>query len=166
MPTLRDVAVGAEASGAAALIVGDGPLGDPVVLAAGLASWVHRALLGVRTSLTSGRHPAVLARELTSLDLVCGARALLCVVPPFDDHDAVAEAIALCRALWREGVADGGERFPVARAVNRPRPASDHSPLVALDLTAGADASPVLLGVADLILRPTPDRTLCRMERA
>jgi len=162
---LRDQAVRAEADGAGAVFVSDGPLGDPVVLAAGLASLVHRVLLGVRTPLTAGRHPAVLARDLTALDLVCGARSVLCVPPPFGEPETLIEAIGLCRALWREGVADGGTHFPVVGAVNRPRPATGGSPLVALDLTANDEAAPALLGAADLLLRPTGDPAVCSLER-
>jgi len=162
---LWDEAVEAEADGADAVFVSDGPLGDPVVLAAALSSTVRRALLGVRTSLTAGRHPAVLARELTTLDLVCGARSVLCVAPPFSEPDPLTEAIELCRALWREGEADGGTYFPVAGAVNRPRPATGTSPLLALDLTARDEPAPELVGAVDLLLRPTDDPAVCRLER-
>ena len=108
------------------------------MLAAGLSSSVRRLLLGVRTSLDLGATPGgAWPVSSTTLDLVCGGRSLLCVAPPFDDPDALREAIGLCRALWRDGRADGGEYYPVEGAVNRPPPFSDGSPLVALDLTAG-----------------------------
>jgi len=162
---LREQAEWAEADGAGAVVVGEGPLGDPVVLGAGLSSSVHRALLGVRMSLTSGRHPAVVAREMSTLDLVCGGRSVLCAAPPFGDPEALREAIELCRALWRHGVADGGDHFPVQSAVNRPRPFTDASPLVALELGTGSELPPALVGVADLLLRPTPERAVWRMER-
>ena len=131
---LRDEAVRAGAEGCGVVLLGEGPLGDPVVLAAGLSPSVPEILLGVRLTLSpAGRHPAVIARELTSLDLVCGGRSVLCFTPPFDDR--LAEAIALCRAMWRDGEASSdGPHFPVAAAVNRPGPAGPGSPKLALDL--------------------------------
>ena len=162
---LREQAEWAEANGAGAVVIGEGPLGDPVVLAAGLSSSVHRALLGVRTSLTSGRHPAVVAREMTTLDLVCGGRSVLCAAPPFGRPEALREAIELCRALWRQGVADGGEHFPVERAVNRPRSFTDASPMVALELAPTGELPEALVGVADLLLHPSPERSVWRMAR-
>ena len=97
----------------------------------------------------------MLARELTSLDLVCGGRSILCFAPPF--AEPLAEAITLCRALWREGeVASDGPQFPVRARRNRARPAGEHSPLIALDLTGGDEAGS-LGGPVDLVLRPTAD---------
>jgi alkanesulfonate monooxygenase SsuD/methylene tetrahydromethanopterin reductase-like flavin-dependent oxidoreductase (luciferase family) len=112
-------------------------------------------LLGVRVRLSdTERHPALLAREATSLDLVCDGRTMLCFVPPFTD--GVGEAIALCRALWRDGMAEhGGPEYPVEGAVNRPRP-SGRGPRVALDLTEARSAPPSqIIAAADLLLRPT-----------
>ncbi len=162
---LRVEALRAEAEGAGAVFVSEGPLGDPVVLAAGLSASVSRALLGVRTRLQGGRHPAVWARELTTLDLVCGARTVLCLASPFSGPERLIEAIGLCRTLWRQGVADGGTHFPVTGAVNRPRPATAGSPLVALDLTTGEEPAPGLIDVADLLLRPGDRPSACRVER-
>ena len=120
MAGLRTEAVRAAADGAQVLFVSPGDLGDPFVLAAGLAPRVPGVLLGVRLGLAEdGRHPAMLAREVTSLDLVCGGRSVLCFGPPFDDQ--LAEAIALCRAMWREGEAD--ERGPALPGAGRRQPA-------------------------------------------
>ncbi len=144
----------------------EGSLGDPIVLAAGLSSSVPGLLLGARLGLASdGRHPALLARDMTSLDLVCGGRSVLCFTPPFDDR--LAEAITLCRAMWRDGeAASGGPYFPVSGAVNRPRPAGAGSPLIALDLTAPAAERPeASYGAADLLLHPTDEPTVCLVER-
>jgi alkanesulfonate monooxygenase SsuD/methylene tetrahydromethanopterin reductase-like flavin-dependent oxidoreductase (luciferase family) len=169
---LRAAAVRAESEGAGAVFLGPGPLGDPFVLAAGLSSAVTRPLLGVRVRLsTAERHPALLAREATSLDHVCGGRTVLCFLPPF--AEALGEAIALCRKLWRDGVAEhGGVAYVVEGAVNRPRPPTDKSPLVALDATGsmgqtgGAAALPSgLVDAADLLLLPTDEPDRCLVER-
>ena len=163
---LRAEAARAGAGGAVVLFVSRGALGDPFVLAAGLSLSVPRALVGVRLGLTEdGRHPAILAREATSLDLVCGGRSVLCFTPPFDSR--LAEAIALCRALWREGEADStGPHFPVHAAVNRPRPAGAGGPLVALDLTGRGERPDVLSDAADLLVHGTDDAAVGRVERA
>ncbi len=169
---LRAAALQAEAEGAGAVFLGPGPLGDPFVLAAGLSSTVTRALLGVRVRLSSDeRHPALLAREATSLDHICGGRTVLCFLAPFTD--ATGEAIALCRKLWRDGIAEhGGIEYVVEGAVNRPRPPTDRSPLVALDATGsmgeGGEAAVPPSGItnaADLLLLPTKEPGRCRVER-
>jgi hypothetical protein len=107
----------------------------------------------------------MLAREATSLDLVCEGRTVLCFLPPFDD--GLAEAIALCRALWRDGVAEhGGPEYPVAGAVNRPRP-QGRGPRVGLDLTEAGAAPPVgIVTAADLLLRPTGEANRILVESA
>jgi alkanesulfonate monooxygenase SsuD/methylene tetrahydromethanopterin reductase-like flavin-dependent oxidoreductase (luciferase family) len=163
---LRAEAVRAGADRADVLFVSRGPLGDPFVLAAGLSLSVPRVLVGVRLGLAEdGRHPAMLAREVTSLDLVCGGRSVLCFIPPFDGR--LAEAIQLCRALWREGEAENtGPHFPVRAALNRPRPAGRRSPLVALDLTGGDELPAVLSGAADLVVHGTDETAVGRVERA
>ncbi|HEY6429082.1 MAG TPA: hypothetical protein VIX84_17820 [Acidimicrobiales bacterium] len=169
---LRTAATRAQAEGAGALFFGPGPLGDPFVLAAGLSSAVTKPLLGVRVRLsTAERHPALLAREATSLDHVCGSRTVLTFLPPFTD--ATGEAIALCRALWRDGIAEhGGAEFVVQGAVNRPRPPREGSPLIALDLTgsmgekgAPAAAPSGIADAADLILLPSQEPDRCLVER-
>jgi alkanesulfonate monooxygenase SsuD/methylene tetrahydromethanopterin reductase-like flavin-dependent oxidoreductase (luciferase family) len=164
---LRAAARRAEADGADALFVSEGVLGDPFVLAAALSVSVPRVLLGVRVvSPPRGRHPTLLARETTSLDLVCDGRSALCFKPPFGDD--LLEAIVLCRSMWRDGTATStGPTFPVPGAVNRPGPAGAKSPLVALDLT-DPDHLPVppdLQSVSDLLLLPTDDPAICRLER-
>jgi alkanesulfonate monooxygenase SsuD/methylene tetrahydromethanopterin reductase-like flavin-dependent oxidoreductase (luciferase family) len=175
--TLREQADQAVAGGAAAVFVTEGSLGDPIVVAAGLAATVPGVRLGARLHFSGGgRHPAMLARELTSLDLVCGGRSVVCFTPPFTD--TLAEAITLCRALWRDGeVAIDGPAFPVHAGRNRARPqgGADDSPLIALDFTgSGGDGAAdevaaggetALVALADLVLRPTPDPAVCRLER-
>jgi alkanesulfonate monooxygenase SsuD/methylene tetrahydromethanopterin reductase-like flavin-dependent oxidoreductase (luciferase family) len=167
---LRAEAARAGAEGAAALFVSAGALGDPIVLAAGLAPVVPQLLLGARVQLdTDGRHPALLARELTCLDLVCEGRSVLCFAPPF--AAPLAEAIFLCRALWHSGeVVHDGPCYPVRAPANRARPAGEGSPLIALDLSVGDELPSFLAGAADLLLRPDPGADVenpvaCSLER-
>ncbi len=164
-PGLRAEAVRAGTQGAAAVFLSSGPLGDPVVLAAGLADLVPELLLGARIDLSvDGRHPAMLARDVTSLDLVCGGRSVLCFPPPFTDE--LAEAISLCRAMWRAGeVVHAGPNFAVRAAPDRARPAGERSPRIALDLTAGDVPPDDLAGSADFLLQPTAAPAVCLLER-
>ena len=89
----------------------------------GLAPLVPRVLLGARVVWgREARHPALLARDVISLDLVCGGRSVLCFAPPFTE--ALVEVISLCRALWLTGEAvHEGPDFPVQAAATRARPA-------------------------------------------
>jgi alkanesulfonate monooxygenase SsuD/methylene tetrahydromethanopterin reductase-like flavin-dependent oxidoreductase (luciferase family) len=164
---LRSEAARAAAEGEAALFLSESALGDPIVLAAGLAPELPRVLLGARVELgRQERHPGILARDITSLDLVCGGRSVLCFAPPFTEP--LAEAISLCRALWLPGEAvHAGPRFPVQAAANRARPAGRESPLIALDLSAGGELPDFLVGAADLLLRPSAaaNPAACRLER-
>jgi alkanesulfonate monooxygenase SsuD/methylene tetrahydromethanopterin reductase-like flavin-dependent oxidoreductase (luciferase family) len=164
---LRQQAMEAEEDGTGAIVVSDGSLGDPFVQAAALSAFVRHALVGVRVALLDGeRHPTMLARECTALDLLCGGRSVLCFGPPFTDLEGLEEALALCRAMWRHGKAIGpGPRYPVPDAVNRPQPATATSPRLALDLTgpeAGGAAG--LAGAVDLVLRPTGRADFCLLE--
>jgi alkanesulfonate monooxygenase SsuD/methylene tetrahydromethanopterin reductase-like flavin-dependent oxidoreductase (luciferase family) len=159
-------ATDAAAHGAAAVFVRGGHRGDPIVLAAGLAPLVPDVLLGARIELGPGeRHPALLARDLTSLDLACGGRSVLCFAPPFTEQ--LVEAALLCRALWGAGaVVSDGPHFPVRAAANRTRPTGEDSPLIAFDLTGGDELPPSLAAAGDLVLRPLPaGRDTCRLER-
>ena len=166
MAGLRQQASQAAARGAAAVFLRSGPQGDPIVLAAGLGPVVPDVLLGAVIELgPRERHPAMLARDLTSLDLACGGRSVLCFAPPFTEE--LAEAALLCRALWQAGeVVSEGPNFPVQAAANRTRPAGEHSPLIAFDLTGGDELPPLVAAAGNLVLRPvngTPDA--CRLER-
>jgi alkanesulfonate monooxygenase SsuD/methylene tetrahydromethanopterin reductase-like flavin-dependent oxidoreductase (luciferase family) len=163
---LRAEAARAAEQGAGAVFVRQGPLGDPIVLAAGLSSSVPGLLLGVRMALgPAERHPALLARDVTSLDLVCGGRSVLCFAPPFDEP--LQEAVFLCRALWRAGELESdGPRFPVRAPAARARPAGDHSPLIAFDLTGGDELPVSVAGSGDIALHAHGDDPEdCRLER-
>ena len=162
---LRAEASRAEVEGAAAVFVRAGELGDPIVQAAGLAPDVPRLLLGARIELDRReRHPAMLARDITSLDLICGGRSVLCFAPPF--ADSLEEAMAVCRALWQSGEAVcDGPRYLVRAAPNRSRPLGETGPLIALDLTNVEGVSRSLAEAADLLLRPADASARCTLER-
>ncbi len=158
---MREAAGAAEAAGAGALIVREGPAGDPLVLAGALASAVSEGLLGVCVGLDGGaegerRHPTVLARDMTTLDLLCNGRSLLCFAPPFGP--AHLEAVALCREMWRTGWAESaGPVYPVPGALNRPRPAGRAVPDWRSTSPAARRSPPELVETVDYVLRPGGD---------
>jgi alkanesulfonate monooxygenase SsuD/methylene tetrahydromethanopterin reductase-like flavin-dependent oxidoreductase (luciferase family) len=154
---LRAAAERAGRDGIDVLFLRDGPLGDAIVLASAVASWVPGILLGVRIDLGTGphRHPTLLAREMTTFDRLSGGRAVLAFTGPFTE--ATVEAATLCREMWTYGVAAGaGPHYPVAGAINRPLPERVGGPPIALDLTDGAVTAPGLvtglLALCDLVL--------------
>jgi alkanesulfonate monooxygenase SsuD/methylene tetrahydromethanopterin reductase-like flavin-dependent oxidoreductase (luciferase family) len=151
---LRAAAEHAAERGIDVLFVSDGPEGDAIVLAAAIGEWVPDIMLGVRIGLgASQRHPAMLAREMTTFDRVSGGRAVLAFTGPFTE--ATAEAVTLCKEMWTDGVAvSEGPCYPVAGAINRPLPQRVGGPPVALDFTDGARGAPAgaLLARCDLVL--------------
>lgn len=174
---LKIAASRAAAEGMSAVFLTTGPLGDAITLAGALSATTPTIRLGIRTDLSTEphRHPTVLGRDMTALDLVSGGRALLAFAPPFGD--AVAEAIDLCRAMWRQGIAASeGPLYPVAGAINRPRPRQEGGPPIALDLTDGTRATTALMDAADILLVPvtatsplelgtlSPGTELCRVH--
>jgi alkanesulfonate monooxygenase SsuD/methylene tetrahydromethanopterin reductase-like flavin-dependent oxidoreductase (luciferase family) len=165
---LRAEALRAAQEGVEVVLVGEGPLGDPFVLLAGLGDAVPELWLGARVVLgPEERHPALLAREATSLDLVYGGRTVLCFAPPFGE--GLEEAMGLCREMWREGtVTSDGPVYPVAGARNRPQPAGQGSPLLALDLTGpGArEEAGGAAALADMVVVADGDGAVYRLERA
>ncbi len=113
---------------------GGAVVADPIPLAAGLAAagpgWV-----GVRVSLDDGRHPSMIARELTALDLVTDGRsvvALRAAAPTAADR--LAEAVAIGRALFAVGpLSWPGPHYPVEGAVNRPGPRQAGGPPILVE---------------------------------
>jgi len=141
--------------GVDAVFLADGPLGDAVVLAAGLAARIPELLFGVCYSLgpQPHRHPTILAREMTTLDHVTGGRVLLAFAGPFTD--ATYEAIILCREMWSMGIGvSEGPHFPAVGAINRPLPERRGGPPLALDLTGGSEPDLAHLEACDLVLVP------------
>jgi len=162
---LRAVCRQAEAEGAGAVFLRDGALGDAAVLMAGLVTGPE-LLLGVCAVLEgeAHRHPTLLAREMTTLDHLCGGRSVLVFAP---GGDGLREALLLCRAMWREGIAASrGPIYPVPGAVNRPGPPGPASPRLALDLTDGSAAAPDLVELVDFFLMPDARPGACQVQPA
>ena len=133
----RAMAAAAEVAGFGALwVVGDGC--DACTLAGGLVPLTRTVTLGVVADLPGGRHPSVLARDLTGLDVLSGGRAAVLLVvpaPPAEALDQPAgvldEAVAICRALFSGDAAHlAGRHYSVDGAVNRPGPVRPGGPPV------------------------------------
>ena len=108
-----------------------------------IAGWVlartNTLIVGHLVLCDAMRHPAVLARQVTSLDHASGGRFELGIgwgsVPdefgmfgvgstePRDRVSRLGESLAILRALWSGEVVDHhGEHFTLVGAVQRPRP--------------------------------------------
>lgn len=103
---------------------------DACTLAAGLAVRVDDALIGVVSPVPSGRHPSMLARDVTTLDVLSGGRAAVRLewdAPAPTDRavasEHLADAVAVCAAMLRGGDPTyDGRHFHVSGALNRPAP--------------------------------------------
>ena len=122
------------------LDVAGAPMGGPLwcdacTVAAAAPSFVDDAVLGVMSGLPFDRHPAVLARDVTTLDVLSSGRAAVALrwegtrerSSSSRDFSAVCaylgEAIAVCRAVLQdEDPVFEGSYFRIAGAVNRPPP--------------------------------------------
>ncbi len=140
---------------------------DPFVVLGAVAGVTSKITLGCLGSSSSGRLPALLAREVTALDVVSCGRAVLALSSPLvrprpmgglhgglpiEEPAATAEALEICRALARiDAPTFNGRFWSLDRAWNEPRvrdPAPlPVAPLLALDQLAvgpstSAEANP------------------------
>jgi hypothetical protein len=114
---------------------------DPVPLEGFLAGRTSRIGIGIVVRPGLGRHPSVVARDVTTIDMLTGGRAAVAVLEdgrgPLD-VDRVAEASAILHALLtEEEVTVAGRFYEVAELTTRPRPLHHEGP-------------PVIAGFAEL----------------
>jgi alkanesulfonate monooxygenase SsuD/methylene tetrahydromethanopterin reductase-like flavin-dependent oxidoreductase (luciferase family) len=137
--------------------VSTGELGiDPVPVVGALVRRTGSLGLGVACTGGDGRHPAILARDLTTLDVLSGGRAALCLASPETGSDAagrLTESAQICQLLFSqdgEAVTFSGVHFSVQFAVNRPPPEQVDGPPLLVELPAGAGAGfDALVAVVD-----------------
>ena len=122
---------------------------DACTLAAAALPLVDDAVLGVVSALPVDRHPAVLARDVTTLDVLSAGRAAVALrwdgqvsVGPTRDRSAVCtylgEAVAVCRAvLHDEDPLFEGRYLRIAGAVNRPPPSRPSGPPLLVEVPRG-----------------------------
>ena len=126
-----------------------GPGSDPMLegytVLAGLAARTHKVRLGTLVTGVTYRSPALLAKMVTTLDIVSAGRAVLGIGAAWkeDEHRAygydfppvgerlsrLEEAIQICRAMFREERATfRGRYYRIEDAMNFPRPVQPNGP--------------------------------------
>jgi len=159
---VADIATAAEDSGFDSVwvmdhvyqIVGVGPASDPMfeayTLLGALAARTSKVSLGTMVTGVTYRNPALLAKQVTTLDIISSGRAILGIgaawneqehvgygfgYPPVPERlDRLEEALQICRAMFREEAPSfNGQHYSLHEAINNPRPIR-------------ADGIPILVG--------------------
>ena len=148
---VADIAGAAEQSGFDSLwvmdhfyqIQGVGPRTDPMLesytLLGALAARTSTISLGTMVTGVTYRNPALLAKQVTTLDLISGGRAILGIggawnedehkgygfeYPPIGERlDRLEEALQICRAMFTQAEPSfSGTHYRIESALNFPRP--------------------------------------------
>jgi F420-dependent oxidoreductase-like protein len=126
----------------------DAPMMEAYTLLGALATVTHRLRLGAFVTPTSFRHPALLAKSVTTLDVVSGGRAILGVGAGWDieEHQRygiefpaaardrisrLEDAVTIGRSMFdqpRSSIA--GRHTTLDNAVNSPAPLQPHIPIL------------------------------------
>jgi F420-dependent oxidoreductase-like protein len=158
-PRVLDVAVAAEASGFTALSVMDHfhqippqgvpeePMLEAYVTLGGIASRTSRLQLLTLVSGVTYHNPAHLAKQVTTLDVASGGRAILGIggawseeehraygfpFPPLKERlSRLEEAVRICRSMFdSEATEFAGRYYRVDGALNVPRPVRERVPIL------------------------------------
>lgn len=112
---------------------------ESYTLLAGLAARTSTVQLGALVTGVTYRNPAVLAKQVTTLDVISSGRAVLGIgagwfeqehdgygvaFPPAGERlDRLEEAVRICRAMFTEEAPSfEGRHYRISGAVNNPRP--------------------------------------------
>jgi F420-dependent oxidoreductase-like protein len=123
----------------------DEPMFEAYTLLGGLAARTKRVRLGAMVTGVTYRNPALLAKEVTTLDVLSAGRAVLGIGAAWfqGEHDALGftfpplrerferleEAVVICRSMFTEDAPSfEGRYYRIAGAVNRPRPVQPGGP--------------------------------------
>jgi len=170
---LEDAVRAAEDVGFASVWVRPAPgAPDPCALAGALVPSTSSIVLGVTAAVPSGRLPSVLAREVTTLDVVSNGRAaLLLGGGRAEDPDAAdraarrREVAALCAAMFDQEVTNFDGRFyEVVDAANRPPPVRPGGPPVLVEVDGAG--TPESLESLDAVVGSGPASAAERVRRA
>ncbi len=112
-----------------------------------LAALTSRAKLGLLVTGVTYRHPALLAKIVTTLDVLSGGRAFLGLGAAWYEREHLAlgvpypamgerferleETLRICQQMWSDD--DGafeGEHYTLAETICRPRPVQSHVPIL------------------------------------
>jgi F420-dependent oxidoreductase-like protein len=156
---VADLAVAGEESGFDSVWVMDHywqlpPLGGPTqpmlegyTLLGGLAARTRRAKLGTLVTGVTYRNPALLAKMVTTLDIISRGRAVLGIgaawyeeehqalgfdFPPAGERlDRLEEALQICRTMFTEEAPSfHGKHYRIEKALNVPRPIRPGGPRI------------------------------------
>ena len=132
-------------------IPGVGPVSDPMLegysILSALAARTNRVRLGTLVTGVTYRNPAVLAKTVTTLDIVSRGRAILGLgaawneeehtgygipFPPVGERmDRLDEALTICRLMFTEERATfEGRYYRLDNAVSKPRPIQSGGPRI------------------------------------
>jgi alkanesulfonate monooxygenase SsuD/methylene tetrahydromethanopterin reductase-like flavin-dependent oxidoreductase (luciferase family) len=104
-----------------------------------LALRTSSARLGALGLDTAGRHPSLLAKQVTALDVLSSGRAVLGIGvtgPGSETFDRLEETIDICRLMFRASPVDfDGGFFELRGATNRPGPVQEGGPPILIDMT-------------------------------
>jgi F420-dependent oxidoreductase-like protein len=121
------------------------PMLESYTLLGGLAARTSRIRLGTMVTGVTYRNPALLAKIVTTLDVISAGRAMLGIgaawydvehdglgveFPPVSERmDRLEEAVQICRSMFRDDVANfDGKYYSVHDARNLPRPVQPGGP--------------------------------------
>lgn len=159
---------------------------EPMTTLAGLATVTERVRLGTLVLGAPFRHPAILAKMATTIDLASGGRLDLGIGAGWYEHefrafgygfgtvgerfDVLEETLeVLGRLFGEEPASHEGERFRLRDAHNRPGPAQDPRPPIWLGAKGGPRALRLAARLADgwnTVWRWTPEAYAGRVGAA
>jgi F420-dependent oxidoreductase-like protein len=123
----------------------DEPMFEAYTLLGGLAARTQNVRLGAMVTGVTYRNPALLAKEVTALDVLSGGRAVLGIgaawfqgehealgfaFPPLAERfERLEEALIICRSMFTQDAPSfQGRHYEIAGAMNRPRPVQAGGP--------------------------------------
>jgi alkanesulfonate monooxygenase SsuD/methylene tetrahydromethanopterin reductase-like flavin-dependent oxidoreductase (luciferase family) len=123
------------------------PIFDALTLLGALAVMTERVRIGPLVSPITIRNPGVLAKSVTTTDVVSDGRAVLGIGAAWDSDEhrrygldfpgpgervsRLDDAVQICRKLFDDEFSShSGQFFSVDEAVNVPRPVSEHVPIL------------------------------------
>lgn len=125
----------------------DQPMLEAYTLLGALAARTQHVQLGTLVTGVTYRNPAILAKIITTLDIISGGRAILGIGAAWYDveHkalgvdypsdkerlDRLEEAVQICRAMFQEdGASFTGSHYRIENARNLPRPVQPGGPRI------------------------------------
>jgi F420-dependent oxidoreductase-like protein len=125
----------------------DEPMLEGYTALAGIAARTQRVMLGTMVTGVTYRNPAMLAKMVTTLDIISKGRAMLGIgaawndvehagygieFPPIGEReDRLEEALTICKAMFtQERPSFAGRYYTIDRALNNPRPIRPGGPKI------------------------------------